>query len=309
MRVAQDSHSVKCLQFFLVLYGMNLISMSLFSQQTRYWYTLFPAIIANLEMYPGFRVRLHITTEARQHPATTLLDALADALPRLEVYEYSEPYTDQEPTFWRMRPLWDANVDAFFPRDVDSVPYASELKAVRLFLDHPSAAIHSVRSYHLHTTLLMAGLCGFKTRMLDEFRGYVPDYETYVALYHQHTKSNPNFTWGCDQEALRTLFSPLRHKILDCPIGNCAPQNPQVGVMSAAKEALEVVGLDDLNADMLEICREITEVPWGDFKGFAGRPHGDFRPYFQRMLALPLETCQIAKDVFAKHPTLKEFYA
>jgi hypothetical protein len=282
--------------------------MVVFSQQGRYWYTLFPAILANLELYPGFKVRLHITSEARQHPYTALLDALADALPRLEVYEYSEPYADQEPTFWRMRPMWDANVDTFFPRDVDSMPYDQELRAVRLFMEHPSAAVHSVRSYHLHTTLLMAGLCGFKPRSLEDFRSAVPDYETYVQLYHQHSKSNPNFQWGCDQEALRIMFNPVRHLILDCPIGNCAPQHPNVGVMSAAKEALDVVKLDDLNADLLEICREITEVPWGEFKGFAGRPHGDFRPYLKKILALPLESCQIAKDVFDKHPAPKEFY-
>jgi len=288
---------------------MNLISMSLFTQQSRYWYTLFPAIIANLELYPGFRIRLHITAEARQHPANAILDSLADATPRLEVYEYSDPYTDQEPTMWRMRPLWDSNVECFFPRDVDSVPYHEELRALRLFLDHSSAAVHSIRSYHLHTTLLMAGLCGFKNDRLADFRAAVPTYEDYVALYQQHAKGSPNFQWGCDQEVLRILFWPLRDRILDCPIGNCAPQCPQYGVMSAAKEALALVSLDDLNADLLSICDEITEVPWGEFKGFAGRPHGDFRSYLQRMLELPLESCQIAKAVFAKHPDLKEFYA
>ena len=282
--------------------------MALFSQQTRYWYTLFPAIIANLELYPEFRIRLHITSEARQHPANTLLDSLSDAMSRLEVYEYSEPYKDQEPTFWRMRPMWDANVDTFFPRDIDSMPYDQELRAVRLFLEHPSAAIHSVRSYHLHTTLLMAGLCGFKPRSLEDFRAAVPNYEAYVALYRHYSKSNTDFQWGCDQEALRILFSPIRHLILDCPIGNCAPQHPQLGVISAATEALNIIRLDDLNADLLEICREITEIPWGEYKGFAGRPQGDFRPYLKRILALPLESCQTAKDVFAKHPDLKEFY-
>lgn len=287
---------------------MNLISMALFTQQTRYWYTLFPAIIANLECYPGFHVRLHITSEARKHPANALLDSLVDAMPRLDVYEYSDPYTDQEPTMWRMKPLWDSNVDTFFPRDVDSVPYAQELKAVRLFLDHSSAAVHSVRSYHLHTTLLMAGLCGFNNRRLPDLRAAVPDYEAYIRIYHETCKNSPNFQWGCDQEILRILFSSVKERILDCPIGNCAPQHPQMGVMSAAKEALEVVSLDDLNPEMLEICREITEVPWGEFKGFAGRPHGDFRSYMKRMLELPLESCETAKTVFAKHPNLKEFY-
>jgi hypothetical protein len=287
---------------------MKLISMALFSQQSRYWYTLFPAILANLELYPGFKVRLHITSEAKQHPAAAILDSLADALNRLEVYEYSESYTDQEPTFWRMRPLWDDNIEAFFPRDVDSVPYIPELKSVRLFLDHPTAAVHSVRSYHLHTTLLMAGLCGFKNLFLNDFREHVPTYEAYLMYYHQNSKSNPNFQWGCDQEALRILFNPIRDRILDCPIGDCAYQHPQVGVMSAAKEAIEAQPLNDLNSDLLTICNEITEIPWGEFKGFAGRPQGDFRSYLKRMKVLPLESFQIANDVFAKHPTLKEFY-
>jgi hypothetical protein len=289
---------------------MKLISMALFSQQTRYWYTLFPAILSSLELYPGFRVRLHITSEAKQHPAAVLLDALVDAMPtRVEVYEYSDPYTDQEPTFWRMRPLWDDNVEAFFPRDVDSVPYTQELKAVRLFLDHPTAAIHSIRSYHLHDTLLMAGLCGFKTVPLAAFRENVLTYEAYVRFYQHYSSTHPNFQWGCDQEALRIMFTPLKHLILDCPIGDCAYHHPHAEIPSAAKEAIEAQPLDDLNKDLLAICNEITEIPWGEFKGFAGRPQGDFRPYLTRMLDIPVESMHIAKDVFAKHPDLKEFYS
>lgn len=290
----------------MVLNSMNLISMVLFGTQTRYWYTLLPAVIANLELYPGWNVRLHVSKDVRQHPASDLLDKLSDALGvRFQVFEFPEDYADQEPSMWRMRPLWDTNVERFMCRDVDSVPSTKEIQAVRVWLRtrHP---IQSIRSYHLHTTLLMAGLCGFHNPPLQPIRDAVPSFKDYIGLYHQHATQSKNFTWGCDQEMLRIMFGGSVPLLLDFPIGDCPYHSGPIEHVK--KEVTYAESVFDLPSGLLAVCDEITKVPWGEFEGFAGRPHGDFRAYLPGMLALPLDTGHVVKELLDKNPDIKKFY-
>lgn len=285
---------------------MNLISMVLYGAQTRYWYTVLPAIIANLELYPGWSIRLHTTKDALQHPSSDILHKLASALPdRFQVYSFLDAYQDQEPSMWRMRPLWDTNVDRFLCRDVDSVPSTHEIQAVRIWL-RSNHSIQSIRSYHLHTTLLMAGLCGFHNPPLQILRDQVPTFDDYVDIYKKHS-SNPNFAWGCDQEMLKMMFGGILPQILDFPIGDCPYHCAPISHVK--KEDTYAESLFDLHQGLLEICDGITRIPWGEFEGFAGRPHGDFRPYLAKILDLPLETCQITKQIFHDNPSIKSFYA
>lgn len=291
----------------MVLILMNLISMVLFGTQTRYWYTLLPAVLANLELYPGWAIRLHVSQDVFSHPISDLLPKLSDALPeRFQVYSYGDPYTDQEPSMWRMRPLWDTGIERFLCRDVDSVPSTAEIQAVRIWLRMPHP-VQSIRSYHLHITLLMAGLCGFNNPALQPLRDAVPSFETYVELYKKHATQCPNFMWGCDQEMLKMMFGSVAGSaVLDFPIGDC-PYHEH-GVNHVKKEVTYAENLFDLPKGMLGICDEITKIPWGEFEGFAGRPHGDFRPYLARMLDLPLETCRTVKQVLQDNPSIKKFY-
>ena len=285
---------------------MNIISLVLFGTQTRYWYTLLTSVIGNLELYPDFAIRLHISNDVRSHPASEVLDELSDRLP-LQVFEFPDAYADTEPSMWRMRPLWDTNVQRFLCRDVDSVPTTEEIQATRFWFKS-DLPVHSIRSFHLHDILLMAGLCGFDNTKLQIVRDQVKDFDHYIALFKQRGCQNPIFTWSCDQKALSMMFDGLRSFVYDCPIGNCGPHHIGLGIATLDKSTLHTEALADLNQDLLRICDEIMAVPWGEFKGFAGRPIGDTRSQLKEMLKLDLPSCAAIRDIFDKKPSIKAFY-
>lgn len=288
---------------------MNVISTVLFGTQTRYWYTLLTAIVSNLELYRGFSIRMYISADVRSHPISGILDDLAAKLP-FQVFEIDGAYTATEPSMWRLRPLWDFSPDPdfiFLCRDVDSVPTTEELQAVRLW-QSTSYPIHSIRSFHLHDTLLMAGLCGFRPGAMRFAVEQVTSFDHYVELYRQHASQCPNFVWGCDQEGLRMMFSNMRPYIFDCPIGNCGPHSEALGIPTAPKETTFSIRLDDTNSDLRRICDDTMSVPWGEFKGFAGRPIGDTRAQLQEILKLDLPTCAAVREILAANVDYANFY-
>ena len=284
---------------------MNLISTVLFGTQTRYWYTLLTSIVANLELYRGYSLRMYISADVRSHPISDILDDLSNSLP-FQVFEIPGAYTATEPSMWRMRPLWEP-VDEFICRDVDSVPTTEELQAHRLW-QNTGYPVHSIRSFHLHDTLIMAGLCGFRPGAMPFVIQQVQTFDHYVELYKQYSSQCPGFVWGCDQEALRMLFGNMRPYIFDCPIGNCGPHNEALGIPTSPKETTFAVRLDDLNADLRRICDETMAIPWGEFKGFAGRPIGDTRSQLQEILKLDLPSCDAVRAVLENNVDYKNFY-
>lgn len=289
---------------------MSMISTVLFGTQTRYWYTLPTALIANIELY-GRAVRLYVSSDVRSHPISGILDDLSDKLP-LQVVEVHGSYINTEPSMWRIRMLWEHGYTdpgfSFLCRDIDSVPTSDEIKAVLLW-ENSQYPVHSIRSFHLHDTLIMAGLCGFRPNELKFVTDQVPSYDKYVELYTKHSSQCPNFVWGCDQEGLRMLFNNLRPYILDCPIGNCGPHNQSLGIPTASKEAIAAVQISHLNADLVRICDEIMAQPWGEFKGFAGRPIGDTRKELKDILELGTKSGDAFKSVLDKNADYRSFYA
>lgn len=285
---------------------MNIISTVLFGTQSRYWYTLLTSVIANLELYKGYTLRLYVAADVRSHPISSILDDISDVIP-VQVFEIQGAYTATEPSMWRLRPLWEP-VDNMLCRDVDSVPTTEEVQAVRLW-ESTNYPIHSIRSFHLHDTLLMAGLCGFRPQEMPFVVQQVPDFDTYVNLYKCHASQCPNFVWGCDQEALRMMFSRMRPYIFDCPIGNCGPHSESLGIPTASKETIYSIKVDDLNSDLLRICDETMSEKWGEFKGFAGRPIGDTRKQLQEILNLDLQTCEPIRKIFENNSDYRNFYA
>lgn len=287
---------------------MNMISTVLFGTQTRYWFTLLTSLISNIELYKR-SVRLYIAADVRSHPISGILDELSDAI-ALQVFEIPGAYTATEPSMWRLRPLWEYAPDdkfSFLCRDIDSVPTTEEIQAVRLW-ETTQYPIHSIRSFHLHDTLLMAGLCGFRPGAIRFVTEQVTSFDHYVELYKRHSSQCPGFVWGCDQEGLRLMFSNMRPYIFDCPIGNCGPHNPALGIPTAPKEATYAASVADLNADLLRICDKIMAEPWGDFKGFAGRPIGNTRSELQEILKLDLPSCEAVRKILDNNADYHNFY-
>jgi hypothetical protein len=284
---------------------MNLVSLVLYGTQARYWFTLLPAIVANLEAYKGFSIRLYVTSDVRSHPVSGILDELSDCLP-FQVFEIPGAYKNQEPSMWRLRPLWEP-VETILCRDVDSLPTTDEVKAVRLW-QSTGYPIHSIRSYHLHDTLLMAGLCGFRPRLLQFLRDHVTSFDHYVELYRRHATQNPDFNWGCDQEALRMLCCGTAHQVFDCPIGDCKPHHPAALIPTAAVETIQATYISNVNPELLRLCDVRMSEMWGEFPGFAGRPIGDARSELHEFLKLDLGTSAPVRKILENNADYRKFF-
>ena len=284
---------------------MNVISMVLFGHKSRYWLCLPASILSHLELYPGFSLRLYHSLDIRSNPGFDFLGELSRRCQRLELIEAAEPYQQTEPTLWRMRPLWDKTVDTFFSRDVDSVPCSDELRAVRVFMDHPTAAIHSIRSYKLHNTLLMAGLCGFKAPKLKFITDQVPDFGGYLN-YAKKLSQNAEGAFGCDQAALKQFFAPAIQFILDSPVGSATPLSDLM--IRLPNQCYADVDMGQFNQSLLRICDEVMATPWGEYRGFAGRPQGDFSAQLKQMLALDCALAGVYREIFAARPDLAAFF-
>ena len=282
---------------------MNLIAMVLFGHEPRYWLCLPASILGHLELYPGYSIRLYHSPDIRSNPGFDFLGELSRRCPRFEAVEISEPYRQTEPTLWRMRPLWENGVDTFFSRDIDSVPCSDELRAVRVFMDHPTAAIHGIRSYCLHTTLLMAGLCGFKVPRLKFITEQVPGFDTYMAYFR---KLAHNGAFGCDQALLQHFFGPAIRSILDSRVGSAGPFSDLM--IRLPEQCYSDVDMSQLNQPVLKICDEVMATPWGEYRGFAGRPQGDFSIQLRQMLALDCELSGVYKEIFAARPDLAKCF-
>lgn len=193
---------------------MKLISMVLYGTNPRYWSCLLPSLITHWELYPGFAIRLYITPEVKTAPGWQTLSHLSKISDRLQLIELSKPYIGHSPMMWRLRPLWDSEVDLFFTRDIDSIPSRLELASVQAFQRTGpfEYSIHSIRSHPQHSVILMGGLSGFRYRAISHFQDKNP---TFLDYFSKHPVEYDNF---CDQRAMEKAFKNYTHWIFDTPI-------------------------------------------------------------------------------------------
>lgn len=159
---------------------MNQISYSFFTpikyndnkfydkyiSRDRYWYNL-PALISlNRLFYPNFEIKFYISPDIINNPLYHLIsESIKNQDVTIEVMNQHYKYT--EPTVWRFKPIIESSVDILLCRDIDSIPNEVEVKATKYFLDNDVYKITSIRShkYHnSHDTIMLAGLCGFRTK-------------------------------------------------------------------------------------------------------------------------------------------------
>ena len=80
---------------------------------------------------------------------------------------------------WRMRPIWDEDVEITLCRDLDSLPTPREAMAVRQFVES-GAGLHCISDHPQHGTPIMGGLCGFRNQILRN-RTQLNSYDAFVA--------------------------------------------------------------------------------------------------------------------------------
>lgn len=188
---------------------MKIISFSLFGHEDRYWHSLPMCISSHMIAYPDYTLKIYLSEDAITHPGYSFLKQLSSTTNRLKLQIVNGPYKGTEPTTWRMKPMWEDGVEIFFCRDIDSAPTTEEKKATEVFTQS-NYAIHGIRSYVLHNTDLMAGLCGFKVNILRKLL-FCKSFQEYINFGLKHVSYCKNWDWGCDQHLLRRfLFAGVR---------------------------------------------------------------------------------------------------
>jgi hypothetical protein len=232
------------------------------------------------------------STDATHHPHFPFMQALAQRIGEIELVHVDREYAGYEPTLWRMSPLWDEDVNLLLCRDVDSVPTVDELRAVRVFCAQESPAVQGIRSYRLHNTLLLAGLCGFKNERMGFFREEIGSFEHYWAIYQ---RLDLRGAWGCDQQMLALTLGRHPGRILDSTFGD-VPALP-LPVVTLGPDVYDGVKLNDLPRELLQICDQMSS--------FAGQPLDDTRPALRKMLSIDTPVVSALRDVLGQFPKVE----
>lgn len=286
----------------------KIISLCLYGTEERYWRTFLAAFIANRVAYSDFGINLYASTDIQGHRCATLLDALSEFWPdEFKHFSIPGPYPGKEPSIWRLRPFWDyPTVDIFLSRDVDAVPIRQEVVAVRAWLE-TNLPIHGIRSYHLHTCLLMAGLCGFRTGAFPNIRDRWATFDDMLDEYNATTKNYKEGAFGGDQELLNMLFGNNIGDILDSPICTAKPLSVPWNMLPPIR--YEAVEMGDLPSALFEITEPPTLSNYGEFPGFAGKPIGDLRKEAVAIMER-IDTPDTAKlrQLFSKYPEIEAYH-
>lgn len=191
---------------FVGIVEKNYISFSLFETKmnqshrtwdeyvspVRYWYNI-PAICAIYRtLFPEHVIRMYVSENTKNNPKFSLLTKLHWA-GIISMKTMPDDYVACEPTFWRFQPIFDKNIDSVLVRDIDSIPSSAEVAATDYFI-RGQAIAYNMRGHTNHcaeTTMVLAGLCGFKPSKIQ----HQLDYDSFFKKYVKKT-------WGCDQDGL-----------------------------------------------------------------------------------------------------------
>ena len=198
----------------------NVISYVLCGDEDKRWIDLTYAIVANSAIYPNFVSRFYIHESGKASRFYPFIVSLAEKFPELiDIEIIGEPIVGTKLTCYRVKPIWEDDVNILLCRDLDHITNAPERKSVEWFMQHVGS-LHSIRSYHLHTVPYMAGLCAFKCQDVKPRAIKVaPTFQDYLNWSSKNVKACKDWRWGCDQAILRDFFGAcgLYKDSMDCP--------------------------------------------------------------------------------------------
>ncbi|MEK0336341.1 MAG: hypothetical protein QQN41_02780 [Nitrosopumilus sp.] len=204
----------------------KVLSYVLFGNEGRFWNGIPYILIANTATYPGFHMKFYVHKDCVNHVLFPLLSEPEKVFDNIEIEIIDEPIQGTKFTIWRMKPLWEKDIDYLFCRDLDYIVTETERKSVEYFIQSKDKITHCMRCYHLHTIPLMAGLCGFKVKDVFELiKNKASTFEKYLQfgideLHLDVYSDTEKWVWGCDQKLLGAFFDSVLKtgNHLDCPL-------------------------------------------------------------------------------------------
>lgn len=197
-----------------------MFSYVLFGIDPKFWNGIPYTLLMNSVVYPDFEMKFFVHESSLKALRFEMLKKASERFDSIHLHIIKEPCEQLKLSIWRMKPLWEDNIDYLFCRDMDYAVNFLAKKSVEYFLLQSVCIIHGMRSYKLHTTLLMAGLCGFKVKPVREkISMLAKTFRDYINFGKKNVKYCKNWKWGCDQALLRDFFIRVKmtSSILDCP--------------------------------------------------------------------------------------------
>lgn len=271
------------------------------SHDDRYWYNI-PAIISlNKIFYPDFDIIFYISSEIKENPLYKVIEESINRLKGIsvEIMKYDYKYT--EPTIWRYKPLIESSADILLCRDIDSIPNEDEIKSTYYFLNNDNFKITTIRSHKHHNcggTIILAGLCGFRTKDINYENNNFDEFYNKIVLDR----------WGFDQSFLiNFLISKgenwILNHFLDSRISNGDNYvlNPKLNCESNNEIFYRNNIKIDFDINLMNLLNSITTWP--------GEPV-DCRTVFMKELLKfdEYNPINIMKDILYSDKLLKNFY-
>jgi len=199
--------------FSYVLFGKDI-------EQLKFWNAIPYILLMNSEVYPDFEMKFLVEKSCQDMEQFKFLKDASERFNSIYIKIIDESSTGLKLTLWRMKPLWDDDIDYLFCRDIDYAVNILAKKSVEYFLSQSACIIHGMRSYKLHSIPLMAGMCGFEVKSVrKKILTLAKTFEEYVNFGKKNVSSCKDWKWGCDQALLKAFFGNvgMYSSVLDCP--------------------------------------------------------------------------------------------
>jgi hypothetical protein len=247
-------------------------------------------------------MRIHVSKDIQNNPLFEILESIEQNFENVQLVKMDYEYENTEPTMWRYKPIFDKESDLVLCRDIDSLPNLDEVRSTLYFTNNIGYHIHTLRTHTNHTTvptILLAGLCGFRPKMIPFIQGFNFD------QYYNHFKSSQ---WGLDQNSLIGLFvrnpSWTQQYFLDSPLSST---EHRVGSPLIPCKSFD----QDFYRKEIEISDSLSEV--GKFLDshtiWGGEPTDIRKDKLKELLSFDYDSCRKMKDVLeSSSDNIKNFY-
>ena len=157
---------------------MKIISFSLWGNELKYSFGAIKNAKLAQHVFPNWFCRFYIDSTV---PLPIIKEL--DKLKNTQIVLMKKP-GNWSSAFWRLKPAFEDDVEILLSRDTDSRLNSREKDAIDEWLSSDKL-VHIMRDHPSHGKAILAGTCGFKGSVLNNFKEIIEEYKKKKGCYHQ----------------------------------------------------------------------------------------------------------------------------
>lgn len=178
----------------------NIIAMSLYGSDARYFVGARNNVIVSRYLYPGWTLRIYVDPDFSHHQRSELIREGA------QIFEVGNWPAASHGLFWRFLVEDDEAVNIYLVRDADSVMNIRERMAVEAWLAS-DRAFHVMRDNPQHSELILAGMWGARRDNIGQMQNRIDNFLSKAPIALNNAT--------IDQQFLRQEIWPIvKHSVL-----------------------------------------------------------------------------------------------